>query len=53
MTLDLMTYEPLGDKKSSDFFNEYRLKIFERRKSSGLEDLLGGIFRPGCAGRDR
>ncbi|MEM7222642.1 MAG: hypothetical protein AAF495_06670 [Pseudomonadota bacterium] len=40
MPLDLMTYEPKGDKKNSDFFNEYRLKIYERRKSSGLEDLL-------------
>ena len=40
MTLDLMTYQPSGDKKNSDFFNEYRVKIFERRKSSGLEDLL-------------
>ncbi len=40
MTLDLMTYRPAGDKRSSDFFNEYRVKIFERRKSSGLEDLL-------------
>jgi hypothetical protein len=43
MALDLMTYEPLGDKKNSDFFNEYRLKIFERRKASGLEDLLGAM----------
>ena len=44
MALDLMSYAPLGDKKNSDFFNEYRLKIFERRKSSGVEDLLGNIF---------
>jgi hypothetical protein len=43
MTLDLMTYEPVGDKKNSDFFNEYRLKIYERRKSSGLEELLGNM----------
>lgn len=41
MAIDKMTYEPRGDKKNSDFFNEYRLKIYERRKSSGLEDLLG------------
>jgi hypothetical protein len=41
MTLDIMTVEPKGDKKSSDFFNEYRLKIYERRRASGLEDLLG------------
>ena len=43
MSLDLMTWEPLGDKKNSDFFNEYRLKIYERRRVSGLEDLLGNI----------
>ena len=43
MPLDLMTYAPKGDKKNSDFFNEYRLKIYERRKSSGLEDLLDRI----------
>ncbi len=41
--MDLMTYEPLGDKKNSDFFNEYRLKIYQRRKESGLEDLLGNL----------
>ena len=40
MSIDLMTYQPRGDKKNSDFFNEYRLKIFERRKASGIEDLL-------------
>ena len=43
MSLDLMTWEPLGDKKNSDFFNEYRLKIYERRRASGLEDLLARI----------
>ncbi|MCP4328265.1 MAG: hypothetical protein GY791_07500 [Alphaproteobacteria bacterium] len=41
MSLDIMTVAPKGDKKNSDFFNEYRLKVYERRKSSGLEDLLG------------
>ncbi len=40
MSIDLMSYEPLGDKKNSDLFNEYRLKIYQRRKSSGLDDLL-------------
>ena len=43
MTVDIMKFEPLGDKKNSDFFNEYRLKIYQRRKQSGLEDLLGNI----------
>ncbi len=41
--MDLMAYEPVGDKKNSDFFNEYRLKIYERRKSSGVRDLLGAM----------
>jgi hypothetical protein len=40
MSVDLMSWKPLGDKKNSDSFNEYRLKIYERRRSSGLEDLL-------------
>ncbi len=43
MSLDIMTVAPLGDKKNSDFFNEYRLKIYERRKKSGLEELLENI----------
>lgn len=41
--MDLMAYEPVGDKKNSDFFNEYRLKIYERRKTSGVQDLLGAM----------
>ena len=41
MTLDIMTVEPKGDKRNSEFFDEYRLKIYERRRSSGLEELLG------------
>ena len=43
MTFDMMTYEPKGDKKNSDFFNEYRIKIYERRQSSGVDGLLGNI----------
>ncbi|GGI92059.1 hypothetical protein [Legionella impletisoli] len=38
-----LTYDPKGDKKNSDYFNEYRIKIYERRKSSGLDDLLGDM----------
>ncbi|MCG8585907.1 MAG: hypothetical protein MI757_14465, partial [Pirellulales bacterium] len=40
MAIDPLSYTPKGDKKNSDFFNEYRIKIYERRKSSGIEDLL-------------
>ena len=43
MTVDNMTYQPKGDKKNSEFFDEYRLRIYERRRSSGLEDLLGNM----------
>ena len=41
--MDLMNYAPRGDKKNSEFFDEYRLKIYERRKASGLDQLLGDI----------
>ena len=43
MTFDEMSYQPLGDKKNSAFFDEYRQKIYERRNSSGLSELLGGM----------
>ena len=41
MAINPLEYTPRGDKKNSDFFEEYRIKIYERRKSSGLEDMLG------------
>lgn len=41
MSFDLMTYKHVGDKKNSDFFEDYRLKIYERRLTSGLDQLLG------------
>lgn len=43
MAIDLMNYQPAGDKKNSDMFNEYRLKIFEWRQSSGLQDIIQHI----------
>ena len=43
MSLDVMSYTPVGDKRSSDFFNEYRLKIYQRRKAAGLDEMLGRI----------
>ncbi|GAN30082.1 hypothetical protein lpymt_01679 [Legionella pneumophila] len=36
-------YHPKGDKVNSDYFNEYKTKIYERRLSSGLEDLFGDM----------
>lgn len=41
MSINTLEYQPGGDKKNSEFFEDYRMKIFERRKSSGIEDLLG------------
>lgn len=40
MAFDILSYKPQGDKKNSDYFNEYRVKIFERRQSSGVDDLI-------------
>ena len=39
--MDLQTYEPLGDKKNSEFFEEYLGQIYDRRIKSGLDDLVG------------
>ncbi|MDF1646486.1 MAG: hypothetical protein P1U61_05870 [Legionellaceae bacterium] len=41
--IDPLTYPPKGDKKNSDYFNEYRIKIYERRQTSGLNDLIGNM----------
>ncbi|MEX0582909.1 MAG: hypothetical protein WD185_04510 [Sneathiella sp.] len=43
MAFDYAGYEPKGDKKNSAFFNDFRPKIYERRKSSGIEDLVGNM----------
>ena len=43
MAIDIMQYSPKGDKKNSEFFDEYRMKIYQRRQSSGLIDLLGNM----------
>lgn len=43
VAMDLLAYEPVGDKKNSEFFNEYRIKIYERRQASGVQDLLGAM----------
>jgi hypothetical protein len=41
--IDVITYNPVGDKKNSNYFNEYRIKIIERRKASGIDELIGDI----------
>jgi hypothetical protein len=38
-----LIYNPKGDKKNSDYFEEYRVKIYERRQSSGLDQMLGNL----------
>ncbi len=43
MAIDPLKYKPKGDKENSEFFETYKIKIYERRKSSGLEDLLDTI----------
>jgi hypothetical protein len=44
MPIDEMQYAPKGDKKNSEFFEEYRNKIYQRRRASGLEELLGNML---------
>ncbi|GAB4551988.1 MAG: lpg1639 family Dot/Icm T4SS effector [Ruegeria sp.] len=41
MSFDLMTYQPRGDKKNSDFFHEYLPKIYQRRQASGIAEQVG------------
>jgi hypothetical protein len=41
--IDLKTYKSLGDKKNSEFFEEYLPRVFERRVSVGLDDMVGDM----------
>ncbi len=41
--IDLATYVPKGDKKNSDFFEEYLPRVYERRADSGLPDIVGDM----------
>ncbi len=41
--MDLKTYKPMGDKENSDFFEEYVLRIYDRRSESGVDDLVGDM----------
>jgi hypothetical protein len=38
--MDLMNYAPLGDKKNSNFFEEYLPRIYQRRAGSGIDELV-------------
>ena len=39
--IDLATYEPMGDKKNSEYFEEYLPKVYERRQKAGLDQIVG------------
>ncbi|MEP3276365.1 MAG: hypothetical protein ABJN26_10805 [Stappiaceae bacterium] len=41
MAFDYSEYEPRGDKKNSEFFEEYLGKIYQRRQQCGTEELVG------------
>ena len=41
--LDLATYTPMGDKKNSDFFEEYLPRVYDRRRESGLNEIVGNM----------
>ena len=41
--IDLATYTPMGDKKNSDFFEEYLPRVYERREQSGLDQIVGNM----------
>jgi len=43
MALDIIKVESGGDKRNTDFFIEFRPKICERRRSSGIDDRLGNL----------
>lgn len=43
MMINYFDYQPKGDKKNSDYFHEYLMKIYHRRNESGLNELLGNI----------
>ena len=43
MGINPATYVPQGDKRNSAFFEEYRAKIYERRLSLGLDQVLGSM----------
>ncbi len=43
MSFDLMSYTPRGDKKNSDFFQQYLPMIYDRRDSSGVAEQVGSM----------
>jgi hypothetical protein len=39
--IDLSTYRPKGDKRNTPFFEEHLPLVYERRASSGLDQMVG------------
>lgn len=39
--LDLKTYRPQGDKRNTPFFEEVLPRVYERRRNSGIDQLVG------------
>ena len=39
--MDLLNYAPLGDKKNSDFFNDYLPRVYQRRSDAGVDEMVG------------
>jgi len=39
--INLSTYRPKGDKRNTSFFEEHLPRVYERRASSGLDQLVG------------
>src|SRR5690349_14185505 len=40
-SMDLLTYTPMGDKKNSDFFEEFLPRVYERREKAGIDEIVG------------
>jgi hypothetical protein len=38
--IDIATYTPLGDKKNTEFFDQYLPRVYERRIQSGLDEIV-------------
>lgn len=39
--IDLSTYQSKGDKKNSQFFEDFLPRVYERRAASGIDELVG------------
>ena len=39
--IDLASYTTMGDKKNSEFFEEYLPRVYERRQKAGLDQIVG------------